>query len=131
MPDTPSERRLAENEAIFRQLNEQVNAGFDETNKLAQEDNQPEFVVTPHHDDSPIQFFCECADENCTDRITVTLIKYQEIHKNRNDFMVVPGHEVTSVEKILLEQPDYSVVEKNAEPPENPETLHPTSIDNT
>jgi len=130
MAETTSERRLAENEAIFHKLNEQVNAGIEETNKLAQEDNQPEFMITAPQSDMPLQFYCECADENCTARITMRLDEYQSIHTNRNRFVIMPGHEVLSVEKIVAEKPGYTVVEKGQDPPEQPEVLHPTSIDN-
>lgn len=130
MADTSSERRLAENEAIFRRLNEQVNTGFLETNRLAQEDNQPEFIVSLKSDDVPLQFYCECADENCAHRIPMTLAEYRAIHKNRSRFVIAPGHEVTSVEEIIKEAPGYMVVEKRQTPPEDPKTLHPTSVDN-
>jgi hypothetical protein len=130
MSDTTSERRLAENEAVFRKLNEQVNVGFQETNRLAQEDNQLEFLVTVKNDDEPLHFYCECADEHCTDRIILTMAEYQKIHKNRNRFIIVPGHEVRSVEKVIEKKPAYTVVKKNQDPPENPKSLHPTSIHN-
>jgi hypothetical protein len=96
MSDTRSEIRLAENEAVFRKLNEEVNSGFDETNRLALEDKQPEFMVSPNSFDKSIHFLCECSDEKCIDRITIKLGEYRKIHKNRNYFMIVPGHEVTT-----------------------------------
>lgn len=128
MNSTPSEQRLAENEAIFRKLNEQVIAGVEQTNRLAREDNQPEFSVTSKSDDAPLQFFCECADENCTGRVSMNLLEYRKIHKNRKRFVILPGHEVTSVEKVVFEKPTYTVVEKGETPPENPKTLNPTSV---
>ena len=130
MSETSSEHRLAENEAIFRQINEQVQAGYDETNRLAEEDHQPEFKISPVNNTTPLQFYCECADENCAKRVTISPRDYHQIHKNRSHFIVVPGHEVRSVEKVILETPDYTVVEKNVHPPEDPEAMHPTSVDN-
>ncbi|MEO6513144.1 MAG: hypothetical protein ABIR37_00510 [Candidatus Saccharimonadales bacterium] len=131
MSETPSEHRLAENEAIFRRINEQVQAGYDETNKLAREDNQPEFKVPDVSATTPLQFYCECADESCAKRLAISLQDYQEIHQNRKRFVVVPGHEVLSVETVVSELPAYTIVEKNVLPPEEPEAMHPTSIGNS
>jgi hypothetical protein len=131
MGETSSEHRLAENEAMFRRINEQVQAGYDETNILAAEDNQPEFKVSMASSSVPLQFYCECADENCTKRVSISLREYQSIHQNRRQFIIAPGHEVTKVEKVVAETPHYSIVEKIVEPPEDPDTMHPTSVDNT
>jgi hypothetical protein len=131
MGETTSERRLAENEAIFRQINEQVQTGYDETNRLAQEDGQPEFMVSVASGSTPLQFYCECADEKCTQRFAISPQEYQDVHKNRKWFTVVPGHEVPSVETVVARKPTYTVVEKNAQPPEEPQVMHPTSVDNT
>jgi hypothetical protein len=130
MSETSSEHRLAENEAMFRRINEEVQAGYDETNRLAEEDDQPEFKVSVVGSDTPLLFYCECADENCAKRVPITMHEYREIHKNRRQFIIVPGHEVMSVEKVIVEKPDYTVVEKNVQPPEDPDTMHPTSIGN-
>jgi hypothetical protein len=131
MSETSSEHRLAENEAMFRHINEQVQSGYDETNRLAEEDNQPEFKVSMASSSVPLQFYCECADENCTKRVSVTLQDYQRIHQNRRQFIIAPGHEVTQAEKVSAETPDYTIVEKIVQPPEDPDTMHPTSVDTT
>jgi hypothetical protein len=131
MNETSSEHRLAENEAIFRRINEQVQSGYDETNRLAKEDDQPEFMVSPLSATEPLHFYCECADENCAKRVTITPQKYQDIHKNRRRFVIAPGHEVTSVEKVIQVTSDYTVVEKNVQPPEEPKVMHPTTVNNT
>ncbi|HET8991501.1 MAG TPA: hypothetical protein VFN31_00515 [Candidatus Saccharimonadales bacterium] len=131
MEEATSKRRLAENEAVFRQLNEQVDIGVIETNRLADEDNQPEFKIEPQDENKPIYFFCECADENCTERVLMNLKDYREIHENRNNFVILPGHQVKRVEKIILKTPDYYVVQKNIDVPENPQTLNSTDVDNS
>jgi hypothetical protein len=129
MPETPSERRLAENEVLFRQLNEQVHHGFEETNRLAREDGQPEYIVDPQAD-IPLHFYCECADEKCTERIVMALPTYTAIHQYDNRFVIVPGHEVASVEKVILRRPEYLVVQKYVKPPKVARKLHPTSLRN-
>jgi hypothetical protein len=129
--DTNSERRLAENEVVFRQLNQQIHRGYDETNRLAVEDGQPEFLVSPAAMDSVLHFFCECADEQCISRVQMTVGEYERIHKHPNNFIIVPGHEVASIEEVIDEQPFYTVVRKRRTPPKHATKLNPTSVDNT
>ena len=128
MQDTPSERRLAENEVVFRQLNEQIHHGYDETNKLAQEDNQPEFAIEPG--DGPMHFFCECADETCGERVIINVQDYEQIHKKRNYFIVLPGHEIASIEDVVEKKPGYYIVAKHAQPPSSAGKLNPTTLRN-
>ena len=107
-----SERRLAENEVLFRGLNERTYSGFKEINRLAREDNQPEFVVG---DDTEVGFLCECSDLNCKKHIRLTLRGYWSIHKAPNRFIVAPGHENLDIEQVVGKCPGYNVVQKNAE----------------
>lgn len=130
MQATPSERRLAENEAVFRKLNEQVHIGFEETNRLAREDNQPEFHVSYQRFNRPLHFYCECSDEKCAKRIRISVGEYQRIHESRDRFIVVPEHDVEHIEKIIDKNDDYWTVEKNFTPPESANTLHPTPLQN-
>jgi hypothetical protein len=130
MTDTPSERRLAENEVLFRELNEKVLAGVSETNRLAIEDNQPEFTITVPSAEDALQFFCECADEKCTQRVVLSFQEYQNIHKIRDQFVIVPGHQVGSIENVISEQPGYLIVKKKSEPPETSDKLNPTPLKN-
>jgi hypothetical protein len=123
-----SERRMVENEAVFRRLNEQTNQSIIEIQKVAEEEGQESF--TPP-DDLRLHFYCECADENCTQRIVINLNEYIKIHKKRDCFIVIPGHEVVAIERITHKEPEYLVVQKLLDPPENTTTLHPTDIDNS
>jgi hypothetical protein len=125
MVDTPSERRLAENEVIFRKLNEKFKNGVIATNRLADEDNQPEFRI-----DDPLAFYCECADEQCAAKISADVSEYEKIHASRDQFIVLPGHEVLSVENVVSKRPRYLVVKKKTRPPENSDTLKPTAVSN-
>ena len=106
-----SERRLVENEKVFRQLNERFLRDVQEVNALAEEHNQPEFAIGPKEIPSPLQFYCECSAIACRERITIDFHDYAEIHKPRNRFIVIAGHEQPAIEKVLR-QPDYVVVEK-------------------
>jgi hypothetical protein len=127
MPNAKSERRLIENEVVFRQLNEEVKKKVIDTNKLAIEDDQEEHVIKF---DEPLLFFCECSDENCTERLVMNLQDYSNIHRKRDNFIVVTGHEFDPIEKIIVKGPGFSVVKKNITPPETVKGLKPTNINN-
>src|SRR5690242_16540044 len=100
-------RRMTENEAVFRKHNETIQKGFDELRRLGEEDDQ-QYMAIP--DDSPLQFYCECSDENCKQRVELKPSRYEEIHKIRNHFVLLPGHDVGSVETIVDKFNDYIVV---------------------
>src|ERR1044071_9286048 len=103
-----SERRLVENEVVFRQLNEQVQKGIDENNRLAKEAGQNEFVIE-YKDDVPLHFYCECSDENCTKRVILTYREYNKIHERRDYFIIAPGHQVVRVEKVIRKESNYYI----------------------
>lgn len=130
MTTTPSERRLSENEVVFRQLNQQVQKGIDDMNEMAREENQPEFVSTLTTDNIPLHFYCECSDENCTQRIKISPHEYNNIHKVSDHFTVVPGHQVPTIEHVVRYEKQFVVVEKHEMPDVKVAKLHKTSLDN-
>jgi len=109
MRSKTSDRRLEENEANFRQINERVHEGFKQLNATAREDRQPEFRI---EDDMAVDFFCECSNIECRERIRVKLGDYERIHKDRKEYTVRPGHEILAVEEVVSREPDYIVVRK-------------------
>jgi hypothetical protein len=111
-----SERRQIENEMIFRRLNEVV------------EDDNPHLLWD---DAILLNFKCECSDENCDKRIPVKLSVYKKIHENRDAFIVKLKHQVEDIEKVILSEDNYSVVEKNNSTAEPNDILKNTSINNT
>lgn len=132
MSETWSNRRLLENEVFFRQMNEQMQVrmqqGFDKLNNVARETGNPH--VYGVDDDMPFSFYCECSDEKCLERVPVSPKTYHKIHKDERSFVVVPGHEVVSVERVIAKELGYSVVRKYEVPPALATRLHPTSLDN-
>jgi hypothetical protein len=89
------EERVARNEALFREVNERikhVNVGL---------------AVAEATD-----FLCECGDESCTRPIGLTLAEYEAVRAEPTQFAVVTGHVVPDVERVLLSNERYSVVEK-------------------
>jgi hypothetical protein len=61
-----------------------------------------------------IPFFCECADRACLGRITITADRYEGIHLDDRDYVILPGHLRISGEEILEENGYYEVVQKAA-----------------
>jgi hypothetical protein len=123
------ERRQVENEMIFRQANEAVTEGVLELDAKHVESSAPELAWDPA---TKLQFCCECADENCHDRISLTVAEYQKIHKDRKAFIVIPEHEVDAIEEVVSDKDDFLTVRKNAviaEPDYN-QRLNSTDIDN-
>ena len=95
--DTERQRRIAENESLFRDVNERV------------EDTAERFMLG---DDMAQEFLCECGDTRCTERITLTLREYGAVRANARQFAIVPGHDVPEVERVVASSDRYDVVEK-------------------
>jgi len=92
------EARLARNEVMFRAINERIR-------ELATRFDQVE--------GEGIDFVCECADETCVDRVTLTSVQYDDVRAIPARFVVVPGHEATPlVERVIFRSPDFVVVRK-------------------
>jgi hypothetical protein len=126
--DKASARRTAKNEVFFRQQNENIERGFEQIRTMAAEDNQESFL---HTGDPLIHFYCECADEDCRQRVPVKQSVYNAIHKQRDQFIIVPGHDVPDIEDVIDRQPTYYVVRKHVIPPQTPDGLHDTTVHNT
>jgi hypothetical protein len=89
-------RRLAANEAIARQVNEQVE-------ELGQRWNAP---------GEPLEILCECSRAECTQRLHVSLADYTAVRENDTRFMIVDGHMVEEIERRVGEVGEAIVVEK-------------------
>ena len=89
------ELRIAHTEALFRSVNERIA----ESAERFSADNA--------------EFVCECADAACAERIPATLDQYEEVRAEATHFLLVPGHELEEVERIVS-RPDkrLAVVEK-------------------
>lgn len=92
------ERRLGENEALFRHVNERI-----------KEIGESFSLVSTH-----TTFVCECADPACTEQLALRLEEYAAIRANPERFLIVPGHEAPDVEEVVEHHGRYAVVEKRA-----------------
>lgn len=123
-----SERRQIENEMIFRRLNEKVGDDLEDLDEVYSDGKRPDLMWD---DTFLLSFKCECSDENCDKRIPMKLSAYKKIHENRDAFVIKLKHQVEEIEKVILSEDNYSVVEKNNSTAEPNDTLNDTSIDNS
>ena len=91
-----SDERAARNEALFREVNEEV-ARLEQ--RLGGE---------------ATLFVCECALDSCVERVPLSMELYEEMRSNPRRFVVKPGHEVEAVERVVSAGDGYVIVEKTA-----------------
>jgi hypothetical protein len=92
-------RRIALNEARFREINEKLRESLE---ALA---------------DAPerLSFVCECGHAACRQSVEVTAAAYEAVRANPRRFLVLPGHELLDTERVVGTGDGYLVVEKHAE----------------
>lgn len=96
MTDSDRARRIGLNEALFRQVNEQL------------EDLADSF--RPESDE--LELICECGNLECAEQIRLDRAEYQELRSDALLFAVVPGHDLPDVEEIVERRERYDVVRK-------------------
>jgi hypothetical protein len=97
MTDTGRAERIARNEARWRELNAELERG------LSDIDRDP---------DERAAFVCECAKPDCVQMVKLPLDAYQRAHEDDRHFVILPGHEVLDVERVIDEGEGYIVVQK-------------------
>ena len=95
-PDLPGPpARLAQREGLLRALNERIS-------RLTWEDL---------HFDGPIEFVCECSRPGCWQSVELTRDEYEAIRGRPGHFLLLPGHEVEGVDRVVEQHERYVVVE--------------------
>jgi hypothetical protein len=105
------EKRMAQNEALFREVNERVN------------DLVPGFAVV----DTAYEYLCECANVDCTFRVSVDPDEYEAVRRDPAQFLVLPLHFTPEVEELVAKHDAYWVVRKTGEAAEYVSHLDPRS----
>ena len=95
-------KRIGENEALFREVNERVK-DLNETFDLVLDERS---------------IVCECGNETCIDQIAMSPKDYEALRADPAQFVVVPGHEVRQFEEVVAEGSGYAIVRKRAGLPE-------------
>ena len=101
------DKRLAQNEALFREVNERLRdrAGAHDVD----------------------HYLCECANSDCTFRITMPTEEYELIRSDPRQFMVLPLHYTPEIEELVAERDAYWIVRKTGEEGDYVEKLDPRS----
>jgi predicted DNA-binding protein (UPF0251 family) len=90
--------RAARNQSKWREINELAL-----TNKRAED---PTFRT----------FACECADDSCSEEISLTVEEYEAVRRRPDHFIVTTGHVVSDVERVVTDAAAdgarYQIVEK-------------------
>ena len=97
--DDYTKQRLAANESLFRDLNEHIKGVADDLGGL----------------DHPYAFVCECSHARCSARITATLREYESVRLQSDRFLVVGGHEIPEIERVVDRNSRFATVEKLGE----------------
>jgi hypothetical protein len=92
-------RRIAENEARFRAINDRV---AHDVRDLTADGEHTEFI-------------CECGNPECAQSLALTLDEYRRVREDALLFAVVPGHEIPDAEDVLSTTDRYVVVRKHVE----------------
>jgi hypothetical protein len=93
------ERRIAENETRFREINERLET----------------VQASLGTENGGIEILCECGDRDCAERITVSLTDYEHVREDPTAFLVKPGHQQPGPERTLEQNPDFTIVRKHGE----------------
>jgi hypothetical protein len=90
------EQRAARNEALFREVNENI---------ARLEDRYGGSVTQA-------VFICECSRDSCTEHVPVDDETYRRVRAHPRRFLVLPGHVDAMVESVVETHPDYLIVQK-------------------
>jgi hypothetical protein len=85
-------RRVAVNEAVFRELNAQL--------------------VGLAPGDDAISCVCECGDIACVEKLVLSRAEYRRVREDPTTFAIRRGHEKPDVEDVVASYDDYEVVRK-------------------
>src|SRR3954454_18225595 len=90
-----SAQRAAENENVFRRINERVERLADGRDDLTS--------------------VCECSDAACSERLPVPRTDYERVRAHPERFFVAPGHDAARIESVVEEGDGWVVVAKRGE----------------
>ena len=113
MTSAERDTRAAENEDLFRRLNERLHALASVASSSVLESDVPE------------RFLCECSQTDCSRVLELTPTEYRSVRETNRRFLVFPdpSHIDSSLETVVEEHESFWVVEKNGEAGEEAESL--------
>ncbi len=87
--------RLARNQSLFRTVNEEI-----------------ERIPRADWSGAYAELVCECARQDCIEKLQVTSPEYESIRGTPTHFVVQQGHVVPDIERIVESNDRFVVVEK-------------------
>jgi hypothetical protein len=87
---------LATNEALFREVNERIEA-------VSQS-------VAPGYE--AMEFLCECDRADCRENVNVTRAEYEAVRAVPTHFIVLPNHQDPRIEHVAVTNERFLVIEK-------------------
>lgn len=88
------QEQAARNQSLFRDLNERLDEVMQEL-------------------DGEQDFFCECADRECNEMVSVSRSEYELVRSVSTHFVIARGHEFAEVEHVVMHaRGGFSIVEK-------------------
>jgi len=96
MSNTERELRAAQNQLVFRSVNERIKELGEKILDAVTE----------------LDFACECDNANCHAPITMSVEEFTAVDRMENRFIVVRGHEDLEVEDVVAERDGYLIVAK-------------------
>ena len=98
--DEQRRRRFAENEALYRGINEKIEQMTD--------------AFVPDRRET-MSIICECGMLDCAQQVPIRIDEYERVRRDPTLFVVLPGHERPEVEVVVEEHGDFTIVCKDRE----------------
>jgi hypothetical protein len=92
--------RVAKNEAMYRSVNRELEQASQEAGEEATD---------------RIDVLCECGRDSCEATLELTIAEYDDAHRQRDRFVVAPGHEDDEIERVVTRAEGYLIVDKFGE----------------
>jgi hypothetical protein len=93
--DEATQRKLARNQVLFREVNEQIRS-----------------LSSSVAEDGKLAVVCECSHDNCMVLLPVSVEQYELVRRVPTRFFVSEGHNIPALERVVEQTADYVVVEK-------------------
>lgn len=98
-PLDPRTARIAENEVVFRDINERLERDLR--------------TLTDADDGERFPFVCECSRRDCQATVDLSFAEYEAVRSDPMQFAVVSGHDEPEVETVAALHGRYAVVRKH------------------
>ena len=96
----PRLERIAKNEEVFRATNREIERAEEQAGPAA---------------DGILEVICECGRDSCDGVIRLSLSDYEDVHGQKDRFVVLRGHESPEIERVVDDRGDFLVVDKVGE----------------